>query len=844
MENLNDLLTTSSAIVKIELITKLQEQVLKWTPAMKVLEEIIDDILVQAMDQNQDVRKSVVGFIEEVCKSRIRMLPRVIKTITMLLHDDSAMVIKRVVQACGSVYRNFLQCMCSSEDITEVLKESFEQLNLIKNQIIEMIDHENDGIRTNAIKFLEGVVLLQTHPDADSIKVENEFSLDDVPITLTHVRRRKLEEEAMNIFEILLKFHGASHISSVNLIACTGTLCIIAKRRPTLMGQVIEALKNLHSNLPPTLTNSQVISVRKTLKTNFFSLLKQPASFEWRSIISSILLDLGASQNEINRLLPKMEKKEILLRQKRALENEEVRNAKKIKLNENTARESKVEMEIDYEEINEQTLRCNKINEKFIAEGLKSINTVAQLVVSNMTKLPERCPIDFLKIYQPSNEAIAQQIEKISIELAKQLTEMKLGPGAKEISVEAPMRAKMSAEEERNIIMMTGKLSSSKKKDGEKDDHEKVDINDETTRKLRETLERMKDQPKLKHRIKTLKLQEITKALSKEAKHQFLLDAVKRILKCGKHVIISDMEFKRRKIITVFAATFVPGVRTLIMNYIMEDVVKRFDLVLMWIFEEYSLMQGFTRHTYVKSEHKHDYAYNKLILEISTKLLECGSEFRERECLIKRLYLESPVIPEQCLKILEKMSASEDLYECGLVLLKDLIIRRPPTENQLLEILLSFSAYHNQMIRDKAIENITIIYSAHKILLEKIEEFAVKLLSLLDKDKPSQDVMKFLINSTEILTTFPETWNEETVRACLHLYLSILPFKESLIHDLPGTFISSNSEVKRIILRSIENPIKIMGPGSLDLLKIIESCAKGTETLVTRIIYVLTENRK
>ena len=66
MENLNDLLTASSASMKIELITKIQEQVLKWAPALRILEEVIDDILGISLDQNQDVKKSIIGFIEEV----------------------------------------------------------------------------------------------------------------------------------------------------------------------------------------------------------------------------------------------------------------------------------------------------------------------------------------------------------------------------------------------------------------------------------------------------------------------------------------------------------------------------------------------------------------------------------------------------------------------------------------------------------------------------------------------------------------------------------------------------------------------------------------------------------
>lgn len=43
------------------------------------------------------------------------------------------------------------------------------------------------------------LVLLQTYPEAESIKRNNDFSLEDVPLTLKVARRRKLEEEAMSV---------------------------------------------------------------------------------------------------------------------------------------------------------------------------------------------------------------------------------------------------------------------------------------------------------------------------------------------------------------------------------------------------------------------------------------------------------------------------------------------------------------------------------------------------------------------------------------------------------------------------------------------------------------------
>lgn len=90
------------------------------------------------------------------------------------------------------------------------------------------------------MKFLEGVILIQTYPDPDSPRKTDDFSLEDVPLTLKIARRRKLEEEANHVMDLLIKFHGSPHVSSVNLMTCTGSLATIAKMRPQFMSAVIQ----------------------------------------------------------------------------------------------------------------------------------------------------------------------------------------------------------------------------------------------------------------------------------------------------------------------------------------------------------------------------------------------------------------------------------------------------------------------------------------------------------------------------------------------------------------------------------------------------------------------------
>lgn len=655
-----------------------------------------------------------------------------------------------------------------------------------------MVDHDNDGIRTNAIKFLEGVILLQTYADEDSMKRENDFSLEDVPLTLKIVRRRKLEDEAINIFDLLLKFHGASHISSVNLIACTGTLCTIAKMRPTLMSPVVEALKNLHSNLPPTLTNSQVSSVRKNLKMQFLNIIKHPGSFELQASIVQILSELGASNSEITRAIPKIDKKEQQRRAKRALENSKNSSfAKKAKLElEEKQRLTHLktrEMEVDEDEILEQKRKSNIVNEQFVLEGLKHIDTVTHIVLASMPQLADDCPEHFLENYTPVvNLSLQQQMQKIAKSFAPQITEKLLGPGAKEISAEPPMRVKVQLDDD----------IGSKSKDfeemsvdpqGNEDDEEALH-KDETNKmrmKLRETLERVKGEqaafPKLKQRMKQLKLHEITKTLSKETKTEFLHDAVRRILKCERQAIMGGVAFKRKRIVVIFASTFMSSVRDIILEYIYEDIVKRLDLAFLWLFEEYSLLQGFTRHSYVKTEHKHDYAYNLLLTEIITNLLE-RQDLREKESIIKRIYLEAPLITDEAFKLLVGMCETETLTECGMQLVKDLLIRRPPKEAKLLAILLQYS--HNQssaLLREKALDNLVCVYSLHKIQTDKIEAYACKWLSYLEAETPSAEFLKALEWSKD--QEVPKVWTEDLIKLCLNLFLTILGYNEGLFKN-------------------------------------------------------------
>ena len=125
----------------------------------------------------------------------------------ILLTDKSIPVQKRVIQGAITIYKRMLSWLCKASNVNKEMEDAWIQLNEIKTEITDMIDSDNDGIRTSCVKFLECVVLLQSYPpDTSTNKVSSDFSLEDVPLTLKVARRRKLEEEAKYVFHNLHNF--------------------------------------------------------------------------------------------------------------------------------------------------------------------------------------------------------------------------------------------------------------------------------------------------------------------------------------------------------------------------------------------------------------------------------------------------------------------------------------------------------------------------------------------------------------------------------------------------------------------------------------------------------------
>lgn len=199
------------------------------------------------------------------------------------------------------------------------------------------------------------------------------------------------------------------------------------------------------------------------------------------------------------------------------------------------------------------------------------------------------------------------------------------------------------------------------------------------------------------------------------------------------------------------------------------------------------------------------------------------------------MVLEAPLITESALEVIRKYCEDESRAYLGMSTLGDLIFKRPSRQFQYLHVLLDLSSHEKDRVRSQALLFIKRMYEKEQ-LREYVEKFALNYLQLLVHPNPPS-VLFGADKDTEVAAP----WTEETVKQCLYLYLALLPQNHKLIHELAAVYTEAIADIKRTVLRVIEQPIRGMGMNSPELLLLVENCPKGAETLVTRCLHSLTD---
>ncbi|NXN76539.1 SYMPK protein, partial [Himantopus himantopus] len=789
-------------------------------------------------------------------KRDIELLLKLIANLNMLLKDENVNVVKKAILTMTQLYKVALQWMVKSKVISELQEACWEMMAAMASDIILLLDSDNDGIRTHAIKFVEGLIITLSPRMADSDvpkRHENDISLERIPKDHPYIKYNVLWEEGKAALEQLLKFMVHPAISSINLTAALGSLATIARQRPMFMAEVIQAYETLHANLPPTLAKSQVSSVRKNLKLHLLSVLRHPSSGDFQPQITTLLVDLGTQQAEIARSMPSP------------------RDARKRPRDEPDATLKKMKIEPPLGEDDEdKDLEPTMVaapkgggqasvpsDTDITAEFLQPLLTpenVANLVLISMVYLPEAMPASFQATYTPvesaGTEAQIKHLARVSgrralsgVEQTKHLKEEpKEEKAAKPESV--VIKRRLSALAQGQAISVLGAQGSA------------ASLLEEEAPQAKRRPEPIipATQPRLagaSGRKKVFRLSDVLKPLSDTQMEKLKLSAVKRILRAERAVACSGAaqvrpapprrrgeppqisprpsrfppRQARVKILASLVTQFEVPLKSEVLAFILDDIRGRLDLAFAWLFQEYN---AYLSHLPAGSLERYDECLIGLLAGLQEKP-------DQKDGIFTKVVLEAPLITESALEVIRKYCEDESRTYLGMSTLRDLIFKRPSRQFQYLHVLLDLSSHEKDKVRQQALLFIKRMYEKDQ-LREYVEKFALNYLQLLVHPNPPS-VLFGADKDTEVAAP----WTEETIKQCLYLYLALLPHNHKLIHELASVYTEAIADIKRTVLRVIEQPIRGMGMNSPELLLLVENCPKGAETLVTRCLHSLTD---
>ncbi|OQV18470.1 Symplekin [Hypsibius exemplaris] len=809
--------------------------------------DLIDNFWVEMLATRHERSVIMIAFclewIQEACaKEPVALMPDAIPIVLQLMEHQSVAVQKASLNAAREIYRNAFAWILRSAKESEA-QSVWTELKRIKDHVTYAIgeDYEQShvGYRLLSYKFVETVITCQTPRDSDVPATSEDWvSSLDFPPRFQFQTRETVEEEAHRLLQTLEDYltspdFDVKYVDRESIIGC---LFHLAKRRPQYLGRILTTVEFVHGNIPESYSKLEVEGLRKYLKAALMSFLRRSHDGDVLGRVVQLLINLGASNTDVNRARPKWQE----VQKRKRSDSSSDPAAKRVKGYEDSRRSAS-----DTAVASDPQALAVDINMKTIVDKLTP-NNVIELVLTNMKKLPSTMPTQFNATYTPIGsgpiEGILQHLARL---MAVQMVAAGVGPGVVEMNrrrqEEMSIRNQMdTAEAEDNtspqqISSVLSRQSSVvtvvKSEVPDDDDGHSNDSAD--AKKLMEEMHETPDAYKATD--KAFRLLDITEPIPRDDRGNAILSIVNEIISNDGNVLSASGEYLYHKCLIRFAVKIgLDSLRERIMKYILEDIGKRTELAFRWIYEEYAVARQMTRDST-------DHNLDELVRydECLTKFIRGFIDHPEyREGTVNNLYMEVPVVTEGAVDLLTYYCAARSVH--GAMRLIQKLVSSRPNADRFIVPALEMTLNQRKDIQTQAVQTCVKVYETVPELREPIRDFAVVSMKLLNNvvQPPAWFFAEKYGRGGKAATY---AWTEEYQKLCTTLFSGLLSEDPSLLPTLGEIYNEHPSDVKKTIFKVIEQPIKSVGMNAPEVLHFVKSPPKGSESLVLRIIHLLTE---
>ncbi|KAG9104316.1 hypothetical protein FRC06_003605 [Ceratobasidium sp. 370] len=279
------------------------------------------------------------------------------------------------------------------------------------------------------------------------------------------------------------------------------------------------------------------------------------------------------------------------------------------------------------------------------------------------------------------------------------------------------------------------------------------------------------------------------------------------------------------------------AMRHLLLEYVLDDFSARMRLAIVWLNEEW-----YNDRVQAKANPDRERKYDLWLVRLAVAL---KARIEAKDKTFARFLMELPSIPINVLSLCRELAEAPQQMHVGFAALREFINLRPPVRGQAIQILLDLTAHSEKVTRNAAINTVRRWVPDVEPMNGLIAQFARKLLKRLEVRAP-EDEPADIISGSDIPRYLPPKLElparKSEVIQHVELMFALSVRVPAFLDEIFAAYVHMESSVQDAMQDLLAPLIRSLGPTNAKLLSLIKSFEPGAESLILRIIKILTEN--
>ncbi|KAG8760401.1 hypothetical protein FRC11_000462 [Ceratobasidium sp. 423] len=781
-----------------------------------------------------------------VVENRAQIASSTLDAQVSLLNEPSTVYVKGAIHCLAASYPLLFRVLCANRSA----RQQWDTLLAVKARILAFVDDASLplGIRLSAIKFMQRAILVQTRGVNDP-RLQNKAdpNLSMCPSDHPFISAQALETEGADLLKKCVMILFTSFNADI-LSALINTLAALFKLRPTLSGVIIQAVLTW---TPQVAMSSQspmsVRSVEKSIKILLHHIYKSPQGAPYTRQIADAIQAQTA----------RMEAAAQEARRKRALEAEAANEAaKRTKLETPVAPTPPslltpvdppattstfanfdfstlpLPLVVDILIANLSVLSDERLagaiasRRAFLGGNAGPVVPAAPIVQADVPPLvapTPQLPVSASQL-ESQSQAQAPLAEPEPVVKEEPLDPLKMDIDDDDLEYEpdklnVAAQAQVEAEEEQEDVALLDPPAFSLPAPRDLSDAARNGLVKSSVGRIWDAGdEALGREVKAGNETVGLPPEEmwmllVVRMISRGAGAGRIKD------EGGERALVHNLAFRE------------DGMRQMLLDYLLADFSGRMRLAIVWMNEEW-----YNDRIQAKQDPSRERQYDIWLGRLAGSL---KARLEPKDKTFAKFLMELPSVPSNVLSLCRELAETPQQMGIGFAALREFIQLRPPVRPEAMRILLDLTAHPEKVTRNAAINTVRKWVPDIEPMNTEITTFAKKLLMQLQEGQRPFDENEFpryLPPKLELPAKKAE------VIAHVELMFALSVRVPAFLDEIFAAYVHMEVTVQEAMQDLLAPLVRSLGPTNAKLLSLIKTFEPGAESLILRIIKILTEN--